>query len=100
MPRKVSGTQGSKAASAREQRAIARTVRRRAPARARSAATKPAAPDPIESRQQEIAQAACFIAESQGFPSDCAIDHWLIAEIQIDGRAMGVAGAGTDRPDD
>ena len=36
-----------------------------------------------ESREQRIAEAAYFIAESRGFRGDHALDDWLQAEAEI-----------------
>ncbi len=35
-------------------------------------------------RQSYIAVAAYYLAEKNGFNSDCDVDHWLAAEAEID----------------
>lgn len=41
------------------------------------------ADEPANSREQQIAEAAYFIAESRGFSGDHALDDWLQAEAEI-----------------
>ena len=39
-----------------------------------------------DDRDKLIAETAYFIAEAQGFPAGCAMQHWLTAEAQINAR--------------
>jgi Protein of unknown function (DUF2934) len=41
------------------------------------------ADEPNHSHEQQIAEAAYFIAESRGFSGDHALDDWLQAEAEI-----------------
>lgn len=62
---------------------------RRATAKPRGAELSP------EQRQEWVAAAAYFIAESRGFAPGAELDDWLQAEAEIDRR---LASAGGDAP--
>lgn len=40
----------------------------------------------IQNREEQIAKAAYFIAQSRGFTGDHALDDWLQAEAEINGE--------------
>jgi len=50
-------------------------------------APRPGAPEgfavPLDELQRRIAEAAYYIAEKEGFPAGCELEHWLRAEAAV-----------------
>lgn len=86
MPRKSSETSKVPAGAPMKRTAAPVATRRKASTRKKLSQPHAGedAPVPPPGRERLIAEAAYFIAESEGFPEGRALEHWLAAEVRID----------------